>query len=144
MKMQSSQTHTNNAEITNEANGGRKETGQILTPMICDRNLQVLDRSGIFKNVGQIWRDVHHILQKTKTKTIKILLDLKKKETFKILQLTYANAMFIEGVTIAGILGVAQKQVRKDFDRETRIGQRIHIINSSYSQMSGPNATNFS
>jgi hypothetical protein len=49
--------------ITNEADGGREETGQILTPMIRDRNLQVLDRPGIFENVGQIRRHIHHVLQ---------------------------------------------------------------------------------
>lgn len=48
--------------ITNEANGGREETGQILTPMIRDRNLQVLDRSGILENVGQIGCHIDHVL----------------------------------------------------------------------------------
>jgi hypothetical protein len=71
MEIQSSHRHTHTQItwiITNEADGGREETGQILTPVIRDRDLQVLDRSGIFKNVGQIWCNVDHVLQKTKLK----------------------------------------------------------------------------
>ena len=55
---------------------------------------------------------------------------------------TYANVVFVKRVTVAGILGVAQKQVRKNFDGETGIGQRIRVIHGGQSaQFSATNAT---
>ena len=44
-------------------NGSREETGQVLTPVVRDGNLQVLNGSRIFKNVGQIGCHIHNVLQ---------------------------------------------------------------------------------
>lgn len=48
--------------LTDETDGRRKETGQILTPVIGNGNLQVLDGSRIFKHVRKVGRHVDNIL----------------------------------------------------------------------------------